>query len=228
MQNTASILELDAEARIALAKKHGNAALRLDDSGRKETAKTLLCMELAGDIGDKTVKAYCKDKGIDLSKLKGVYEIKRVAKAVADEEIDMDESQFDTAASSKLQILSRFFKDEHKDKLPEGVKLVVADAPAAEIRALLKDEDSGPALVVDDIAKDAPILTSEKVRTRLLADSNAALDGDPEVLKAMTTTAGRLFVALAESSGQNAHEIVAGVLEELYAAQAAEETAAAA
>jgi len=235
VKTTSQLLELSADERASIVNRHATNAARLEDSGRKETAKTMAVMEKAGDIGEKDLKTYLKNRGIDVSKLKGVYEIARVARATLASEIAMTETQFDRAASSKLQILSRGFQDEFKDDvLPVAVALVIDDAPASEIRKLFASEKDKPALIVDDIPENGIILTSEKVRQRLTDDFNNLIDPETNELRdhvganKMLTRASRLFVMLATITGEDPHQVVDDVLATMAAMTAEAEAEAAA
>lgn len=234
MKTTQDLLALNADERAAIVNRHAATAARLEDSGRKETGKTMAVMERAGDIGDKKdLKTYLKDRGIDVSKMKGVYEIARVARATLAGEIAMSEAQFDRAASSKLQILSRGFQDEWKHVLDDAVALVVADAPASKIRALFQEEKQKPALVIDDIPEDGLVMQSDKLRARLTADVESLMSDSGEITNHlghanMLTRASRLFVLLASISGEDPHAIVDDVLATLAASQSETESAAAA
>jgi|GEM_PF-4028266 len=225
MKQSTVLQEMTADARAKFVKQEAAVADQVHDQGRKEVGKALAVMELAGDTGSLDLKTYMAARDIDLGSMPNIYEFARVARAVLKEEIEMTEEEFDKANKSKIEILSRFFKEENQHKLGEAVEKVKQDATAKEIRGLLpkkqknggNSEDDGEpganpnvrvALVVDDIAPDGAVLTSQALKNRVRRDIETALDAEPGKIEEQLDVLGRMLHAGATAAGLNPAEFL--------------------
>lgn len=229
MKKYEELLNLTSDDRANIVKEKADAANTLEESGKKLVGKTMAVMEVSGDVGESTLDVYMKERGIDVKALKGVYEIARIFRAVIDKKIDMTEEQFDKAERSKLEILSRFFKEGNEHLLPQAVDMVKEGKTAKALRELLPKkpkkntdpkDDPNPnvrvALIIDDIAPDGSIFESQKLRNRMGEDiKKAGQNPDAQEINGIVDRAARILALSAQVAGADPYEILGDIMAQL-------------